>query len=242
MTAGTQIELLRYSYIHLRGRDDNCLNPLCDTCSSLQCEWPYSPRLPYKSAFWIFSVSRNKTANVGCRKPLPGWLHQHEAFHVTGHQASYALPTECVAYTELRRADATKTDQQASATQDLEQFTTSTLEGGSNVAAIIVLGQVSFLPALPYDVFLSLVMEDDEFDLIHTSRTFLMRDFVNKGSNLNSVAVRCLMSVMIALLSWWLITQSDVIRGIVNRLIFTFLILLAFADVSTYTLLSWLID
>ena len=119
-----------------------------------------------------------------------------------------------------------------SATDLLTAFMTTSINGGNNLAAIAVLGQVSFLPVAPYDVFFSLLVEDDNIDMVHTSRQFLMRSFASQGKVLGPFPMRCLLACMIAMLSWWLIEKSDVVRGLLNEIIFMLLTILAHINVS----------
>jgi len=67
------------------------------------------------------------------------------------------------------------------ATDSLTAFVNSTRRGGGNHAATIILGQISFLPEKSYDVFMTLLLEDDAVDRFRSSRKFVMRDFINRG-------------------------------------------------------------
>ena len=94
------------------------------------------------------------------------------SYRVDGRFSSYVLPRECVEYVELRPpADG---HPESTATETLTRFVNSTRGGGGNHAATIVLGQVSFLPAQHYDVFMTLIVEDDPVDRFRSTRKFVM--------------------------------------------------------------------
>ena len=199
--------------------------------SSETCSWPYTPRVPNLAAFWVFSVAKNESLNTGCQGQLPGWPSHTTPQRVHGYHERYSLPNSCVQYIELRKPAGGDTTYNA--TDILTRFMKDSFEGGANLKAIIILGQLNFYPAKKTSVVLDLVMEQDQVDLVVTTYRFVMRQAGVVGSATRPTEMRVLLALMIALLCWWLIKWSDVFRvSVYYRVLYILLVIMSFLDVS----------
>jgi len=169
---------------------------------------------------------------VGCKDGLPGWPPDQKPYDLKGNSAVYPLPTQCAAYLEL----ASVSTPYKEVTNTLNSFMKASIDGGSNLKAIIIMAQISYRPANEYDVYMALLVEIDHLNRLHNSRRFIMRDKRYDDGIFRADVVRGMMGCMTAAVSWWMVSQSDVINASSQRLIYVILVLVAESQVSNRVL------